>query len=131
MNPAATPASADLTGTLTDALTHLTAAAALGMTVPAIPGMKVYWAIIDNQDDDIDLGLYPTREDALIEIRNHVLEQHDQSGWNVPWDTFDWHENRRAYLDTHTDEQIIATMYDENDWTISELTIWPHATRNQ
>jgi hypothetical protein len=124
----------------------LTAAAALGLPVPAPALTRAVDVIVhgwDYDDPDVSLGVFQSKESALIALRNFVIERHDETEDCSPWGmdisgddytdatTYNaaYDRARSAWLNGKTDEEVIATMFDESMYFFTEVRIEPDPER--
>lgn len=122
----------------------LTAAAALGLPVPApalTRAVQVTLRGVEYDDPDVILGVYQSRESAYIALRNWVLARHDENGDFVPWadDIADhttaaeydnaWNLARTAWLNGKTDEEVIDTMLPLSEYYFTDICIEPDPER--
>jgi hypothetical protein len=105
----------------------ISAAVALGLPIPAPALTHAVEVVVhgwDYDDPDISLGLYQSREAATIALRNWVVERHEETEDQAPWAiginaadalTYDaqYTKERSTWL-TQTDEDIIASMFDDS-----------------
>lgn len=122
----------------------LSAATALGLPVAAVAGMtavEVTARGLDYDDPDVSLGIYPTKDAAVIALRNFTLERHDEMQDMAPWvDDIDEHVTAAAYDEAFTaaraawiagkdDEAIIATLFSADGYYFTEHVIQPIPAR--
>lgn len=124
----------------------LTAAAALGLPVPA-PALTCAVEVTvhgwDYDDPDMSLGVFQSRDSAVIALRNFVIERHDECEDMAPW-TLDitnedqsnaaaydraWTEARTAWLEGKSDTEVIASMFDESMYFFTNISIQPDPER--
>jgi hypothetical protein len=130
---------------LNDLRDTIAAATYLGLDVPAIAGttaVEVTVRGLDWDDPDTSLGIYQTKEAAVIAVRNYVVERHDEMQEFAPWAedvsdedrvdaiSFDTALNKaRTVWLTKTDDEVIASMLGPDDFYYTQHRIEPSPTR--
>jgi hypothetical protein len=123
---------------LNDLRDTLSAAVSLGLPVPAIAGTTAVEVTIyglDYDDPNTSLGLYQSKEAAIIALRNFVIERYDDDIDSAPWfpvgnpTDAEIAEERTAFLAARTDEEIIASMFGDSEYYFTDHKIEPNPTR--